>query len=84
MNNRKIGSYFNGAVALQMGIKFPEDLRITGFDGIPEAQAMPKPITTIQQHSFDKGRMAAKLFIENRMSEDVIMPTELMIGESCP
>jgi DNA-binding LacI/PurR family transcriptional regulator len=70
--------------ALQMGIQFPEELRITGFDGIPEAQAMPKAITTIQQHSFEKGRMAAKLFIENRMSEDVVMPTELLIGYSCP
>jgi DNA-binding LacI/PurR family transcriptional regulator len=45
---------------------------------------MPKAITTIQQHSFEKGRMAARLFIENRMSEDVVMPTELLIGESCP
>ena len=71
-------------VALKMGINIPQDLKITGFDGIPEAQAMPQKITTIQQHSFEKGRVAAQLFIEGKTTDDVISPTELLIGESCP
>ena len=71
-------------VALKMDINIPKELIITGFDGIPEAQAMPQKITTIQQHSFDKGRVTAKLFIEGKTNESVIAPTELLIGESCP
>ena len=72
------------AMATQMGIKIPDEIKIVGFDGIPQAQNFHPTITTIQQHSTEKGRMAAKLFIDGKTKDDVIMPTELLIGESCP
>ena len=71
-------------MATQMGIKIPDEIKIVGFDGIPQAQNFHPTITTIQQHSTEKGRMAAKLFIDGKTKDDVIMPTELLIGESCP
>jgi len=70
--------------ALQMGLRIPEDLRVVGFDGIPEAQNLHPSITTIQQHSTEKGRTAAKMFLANTDAENILMPTELVIGESCP
>jgi DNA-binding LacI/PurR family transcriptional regulator len=70
--------------ALQMGLRVPEDLRIVGFDGIPEAQNLHPTITTVQQHSVEKGRRAARMFLEADNNENVVLPTELLIGESCP
>lgn len=70
--------------ALQMGLRIPEDLRVVGFDGIPEAQNLQPSITTVQQHSTEKGRTAAKLFLANGDAESILLPTELLIGESCP
>lgn len=72
-------------VAYQMGLRVPEDLRIVGFDGVPEAQNLHPSITTIQQHSTEKGRRAAKLFLDaDAEVEKLILPTDLVVGESCP
>ena len=70
--------------ALQMGLRIPDDLRIVGFDGIPQAQNLHPTITTVQQHSVEKGRRAARMFLEADNQNKVILPTELPIGESCP
>lgn len=70
--------------ALQMGLRVPEDIRIVGFDGIPETQNLHPSITTVHQYSVEKGRRAARMFLEPDTSESLILPTELLIGESCP
>ncbi len=71
-------------VALQLGLRVPEDLKVVGFDGIPEAANIHPSITTIHQQNEEKGKIAAELFLGLRQDKDVVLTTELMVRESCP
>jgi len=71
-------------VALQMGLRVPEDLLVAGFDGIPEAENIHPSITTIYQQNEEKGKIAAQLFLGLRQDTDVVLKTELVVRESCP
>lgn len=71
-------------VALQMGLRVPEDLHVVGFDGIPESANLHPSITTIHQQNVEKGRVAAELFLGMREAKEEILKTELVIRESCP
>lgn len=51
--------------ALKMGIKVPEEIRITGFDGIPETERSHPRVTTVQQHSMSKGVRTAEMLLED-------------------
>lgn len=70
-------------VALELGLRIPQDLRIVGFDDIPEASLMTPALTTVHQQSQDKGRLAARLFMGQEQSP-VELETELMVRDSCP
>ncbi len=70
--------------AQRMGLRVPEDVRIVGFDGIPAAATMHPSLTTVHQHSVEKGRKAAEIFLGMRPHHDVLLTSELMVGESCP
>ena len=70
--------------ALQMGLKVPEDLRIVGFDGIPEGANLHPSLTTVYQQSAEKGRIAARLFLGEEPDRNVLLPTCLQVRESCP
>jgi DNA-binding LacI/PurR family transcriptional regulator len=70
--------------ALQLGIRVPEMLHIVGFDGIPEASILHPTLTTVSQQSAEKGRLAARILLGEIEDRDVLLPTELVIGESCP
>lgn len=71
-------------VASQLGIRVPDDLHIVGFDGIPEGRTLHPTLTTVSQQSEEKGRLAARILLGDAEDRDVMMPTELVIGESCP
>ena len=71
-------------VALQMGLRVPEDLQVVGFDGIPESANLHPSITTVHQQSETKGKIAAELFLGLREAKDVVLETEIVIRESCP
>jgi len=71
-------------VALQMGLRVPEDLHVVGFDGIPESANLHPSITTVHQQSVEKGRIAAELFLGLREAKAEMLKTELIIRESCP
>lgn len=75
--------------AAHRGLKIPEDLSITGFDGIP--QATQRGITTVQQPSRDKGlesaTMLAQLIKESSQTvasqpRRLILPTLVRNGTS--
>jgi DNA-binding LacI/PurR family transcriptional regulator len=68
----------------QRGIRVPEDLRLTGFDGIAEGQYRAPRLTTVRQDSVEKGRMAARMILGLTPAVDSLLSTELIIGESCP
>ena len=65
--------------AKKMGIKVPEDLRITGFDGINEAFRVTPQISTICQSSVEKGKHAAKLLLEDT-PKSVVLPYTIEKG----
>ena len=70
--------------ARHLNLKVPDDARITGFDNIPEAGTQHPSLTTVHQQSIDKGRMAAEMFLGAREERSLVLPTEIVIRESCP
>jgi DNA-binding LacI/PurR family transcriptional regulator len=61
------------------GMRVPEDLTVTGFDGIPEAERAG--LTTVGQPVLDKGLAAGRLLLDRSSSSPrtVMLPTELMV-----
>jgi len=70
--------------ARHLNLQVPDDVRITGFDDIPEASSQEPSLTTVHQQSIDKGRIAAEIFVGERPEEQVLLPTRIMIRDSCP
>ncbi|SDJ54522.1 LacI family DNA-binding transcriptional regulator [Billgrantia gudaonensis] len=66
------------------GLRIPEDLRITGFDGIAEGQYRAPRLTTVRQDSTEKGRIAARMILGLAPAESQLLHTELVLGETCP
>ncbi|MBB3189483.1 substrate-binding domain-containing protein [Halomonas cerina] len=71
-------------LAEQRGLCIPEDLRITGFDGIAEGQYRAPRLTTVRQDSTEKGRIAARMVLGLDPTEPRQLSTALIIGDSCP
>ena len=46
------------------GVRIPEDLSVVGFDDIPFAGSFMPPITTIRCPSYETGRLAAMMLID--------------------
>jgi DNA-binding LacI/PurR family transcriptional regulator len=67
------------------GLRVPDDLSITGFDDIPDAQFAQPPLTTIRQPLRKKGIEAARMVVEgwdSKKPPKVILPTELVVRAS--
>lgn len=71
-------------VAEQAGIKVPDELRITGFDGIPEGQYRAPTLTTVRQNNVMKGRLAARMVLGIEPARQTLLSTELVLGDTCP
>lgn len=71
-------------LAERRGLRIPEDLRITGFDGIAEGQYRSPRLTTVRQDSVEKGRIAARMVLGLEPATSRLLTTELLIGETCP
>ncbi|MGH4014016.1 MAG: LacI family DNA-binding transcriptional regulator [Pseudonocardiaceae bacterium] len=65
------------------GLRVPEDLTVTGFDGVPEAERAG--LTTVSQPVLDKGRAAGRLLLDRSGSgpRTVMLPTELVVRATC-
>lgn len=70
--------------ALQMGLRVPDDVRVVGFDGIPEGANIHPSLTTVYQQSAEKGRVAARIFLGEQEDRNVLLQTHLQVRESCP
>ncbi|MGH3612466.1 MAG: LacI family DNA-binding transcriptional regulator [Pseudonocardia sp.] len=67
--------------AAERGLAVPEDLTVTGFDGIPEAERAG--LTTIRQPMREKGLVAGELLLdrgERSHPRQLVLPTELVLG----
>ena len=63
-------------------LRVPEDLTITGFDGIPEAERAG--VTTVRQPFVEKGRTAGRMLLDEEATgpRTVVLPTELVPGRT--
>jgi DNA-binding LacI/PurR family transcriptional regulator len=50
--------------AFEAGLRIPEDLSIIGWDDITVARYLHPALSTVTQHPFEDGRMAATLLLE--------------------
>ncbi|WP_449358477.1 substrate-binding domain-containing protein [Alishewanella longhuensis] len=71
------------SVARQLGLRIPEDICIVGFDGIEEAERAYPALTTVAQHSDEKGRTAARLLLNGDCQQNVLLECELRLRASC-
>ena len=66
----------------------PDDLAVTGFDGIPAARQSWPRLTTVEVPSVDVGRHAVEMLIasvrDGKMPASEVLPVSLVIGDSTP
>lgn len=70
----------------RFGLRVPDDVAVTGFDGIPFAAISNPRLTTVVQPAEKLGEMAGEMLCEaiksGKAQADVICPVELAIRES--
>lgn len=67
--------------AAEHGLTVPDDLTVTGFDGVPEA--VRAGLTTVRQPMREKGRVAGELLLQcsdHTRPRRIVLPTELLVG----
>lgn len=69
------------------GIRVPDDVLVTGFDGIEAAALSRPPLTTIRQPMIDLGRAAVQVLarrLENADADPVVahLPLQILLRES--
>lgn len=65
------------------GLRVPQDLSVTGFDGIAEAEQAG--LTTVRQPMLEKGRAAGRLLLDSSeptRPRTVTLSTEMMLGKT--
>ena len=71
--------------AASMGLRVPEDLTVTGFDGV-EMSWLGRTLTTVRQPLHERGRRAGELVSARLRGEDVpertLLPVELVPGDT--
>jgi len=68
------------------GVRVPDDVSVTGYDGIPFAALSNPRLTTVATPTVEMGRVAARNLIEGiragRLPPGRVLPTELVVRES--
>ena len=71
----------------QRGLRVPEDVAVTGFDDLREAQVTGVPLTTVRQSFFTAGRNALETLLKRIRGETVppavVTSTQLLVRWSC-
>ena len=68
--------------AEDLGLSVPDDLSVTGFDGV-ELPWFAGTLTTIDQHGLAKGRLMGEMLrqlLDGERPDDAVQPTDLRIG----
>lgn len=74
--------------ARDMGKRVPQDLAVVGYDNIPLSLASDPPLTTVNIHKTQMGRLAARRMIELLQGDlqspvTIRVANELIIRQSC-
>lgn len=82
-------SYLGGMTEIERaGLSIPEDISVTGFDGIALTRVLRPRLTTVKQDAVTIGRKTAELLIEAiddpsvYQPRTISIPTQLTIGKS--
>jgi DNA-binding LacI/PurR family transcriptional regulator len=71
---------------IKSGLKVPDDVAVTGFDGVDIVNLVTPSITTIEQPRHKIGMEAARILINKIEGKDfeekIVLPTRLITGES--
>lgn len=73
--------------ALERGLRIPQDIAITGFDGLRSSLITTPAITTVRQPLQDMGRQATEILLKHIQDKDLpperrILPVQLIVRES--
>src|SRR5215216_4489296 len=79
---------FGALEALQQrGVRVPDDVAITGFDDLREAQAIGVPLTTVRQSFYLSGKQAFETLMKciegSTVPATTLMPAQLLVRWSC-
>jgi len=79
---------FGALEALQQrGIRVPDDVAVTGFDDLREAQSLGVPLTTVRQSYYTAGKNAFQALLKrvngDTVQRQVVTPTQVLIRWSC-
>ena len=79
---------FGALEALQQrGVHVPEDVAVTGFDDLREAQVTGVPLTTVRQSFYTAGKHALETLLKRINGDSVpkitVTPTQLLVRWSC-
>ena len=80
-----IGAY---RAVMEKGLSIPDDISIIGCNDISTAQFIAPPLTTVKIYTSLIGETAVELMLERikferKISKKVVLPTKLIIRESC-
>jgi LacI family transcriptional regulator len=64
------------------GLKVPDDISVVGYNDIANAWLCNPPLTTVDSMGVQKGRVAARFVIENKLSSQELINPELIIRSS--
>ena len=79
---------FGALEALQQrGVRVPDDVAVTGFDDLREAQTMGVPLTTVRQSYYTAGKNALQTLVKridgDTIQKQIITPTQVLVRWSC-
>jgi signal transduction histidine kinase/DNA-binding LacI/PurR family transcriptional regulator len=74
-------------VLQQRGVRVPDDVAVTGFDDLRDAQAIGVPLTTVRQSFYTAGKQAFETLLKctegGTVPKTTVTPTQLLIRWSC-
>jgi len=70
------------SAAIERGLKVPEQLGVTGFDGIPWFKLLHPQLTTVEVPILKIGEEAMRCVAQRKRSTSAILPVELFRGHS--
>ena len=63
----------------KMGLNVPEDIAVVGFSNTPQSLIIEPSLTTIDDHAFEMGKVAANLLIRQIENPSQIISSEIVI-----
>ncbi len=71
----------------ERGVHVPHDVAVVGFDDMREAKFATPPLATVRQPICEQGKRAVEMLLAllagEQVSEQVMLPTELVVRQSC-